>query len=319
MSQGSAPSKWMRVGLDAPSPRQLWILVFVSTLSWSFGPVCTRLALDQGVPPTLVAAGRMVAGALLFTPWALGAYRRDLVRMPRRSLMLAIVAGILFAVNITLISLALQLVGVVISQALIATIPIWVAIMEVALLGARFSRALLMGVCLAILGGGMIALAAANAAPAMDGGNPALGVGIAAVSAFSAAMYIIIGRSQRRSTAFIPYVWLVYASGSVATLLIILFSRTSLVGYTASGYVWVLLAAITAQIIGHGVLNYALKFLTATALTMTAQLMPVLSVLWGLLLLREAPTAGQIAGCVIIVLGVFIVLRAPHRLKMPTG
>ena len=100
------------------------------------------------------------------------------------------------------------------------------------------------------------------------------------------------------------------------TLLIIAVNGISLIGYDLRGYLWVLLLAILAQIIGHGALNFVLRFMSPTTLTMTAQSVPVLSAIWALLIFSEIPTLPQAGGSLVLVLGVTIVLRgqrSPRR------
>ena len=305
----------MRLKLVQPRATQLWILVALSTVSWSFGPICIRFALQHDVPPALISSGRMIVGALFFTPYVWVKYAADIRLMPARSRWLAIFAGAMFGFNITLNAASLEHISVIIGQALIATIPIWVAIQEVAILKVKLKRSVWLGVFVALLGAILISWATSGEAPPLPGGNPSLGILMALISACSASLYIIIGRKVRGSVSFVPYIWLVYTSGAVTTLLIIALSRTPVLGYEWQGYFWVLLLAVLAQIIGHGVLNYVLRYLSPTTLTVTAQTVPALSVLWALLILSETPTTTQVGGSIVLIIGVGIVLRAQHRLK----
>jgi len=306
----------MRLRLGQSSTTQLWILVALSTVSWSFGPICIRFALQHDVPPALIASGRMVVGALFFTPYVWRKYAGDIQAMPARSRWLAIFAGAMFGFNITLNAASLEHISVIIGQALIATIPIWVAILEVAILKVKLKGSVWLGVFVALAGAILISWATSGEAPPLEGGNPSLGIIMALISACSASLYIIIGRKVRGSVSFVPYIWLVYTSGAVTTLLIIASSRTPVLGYEWQGYLWVLLLAVLAQIIGHGVLNFVLRYLSPTTLTVTAQTVPVLSALWALLILSETPTMTQVAGSIVLVLGVGIVLRAQNRAKI---
>ncbi len=294
---------------------QLWILVALSTVSWSFGPICIRFALQHDVPPALISSGRMIVGALFFTPYVWHKYAADIRLMPARSRWLAIFAGAMFGFNITLNAASLEHISVIIGQALIATIPIWVAIQEVAILKVKLKGSVWLGVFVALLGAILISWATSGEAPPLPGGNPSLGILMALISACSASLYIIIGRKVRGSVSFVPYIWLVYTSGAVTTLLIIALSRTQVLGYEWQGYFWVLLLAVLAQIIGHGVLNFVLRYLSPTTLTVTAQTVPALSVLWALLILSETPSTTQVGGSIVLIVGVGIVLRAQHRLK----
>ena len=296
----------------APSSAQLGVLVAVSIFAWSFGPICVRFAFQYDLPPALVAFGRMITGSLMFAPYIIYRGRREIGRMPARSRGLAVAAGALFGMNITLMATSLTHISIMINQALIATIPIWVAVFEVTLLKGKLSRAIWSGIMVALGGGLVVAFASAGAPAISEDGNPGLGVLLAAISACSAALYITIGRKVRSTTSFIPYIWLVYTAGAAVTLLIIALTRVSLLGYDIRGYLWVLLLAILAQIIGHGVLNFVLKYLSPTVITVTAQVMPVLAAFWAFVIFSEIPTSWQILGSALLLLGVAIVLRSQN-------
>ncbi len=305
----------MWLNLSAPSITHLWLLVALSAFAWSFGPICVRFAFAYDMPPALVSSGRMLTGALMFAPYIFYKGKAEIRALPRRSLWLSLAGGALFGINITLMAASLEHISVVINQALIATIPLWVAVFEVTLLKGKLNRVIWGGILLSLAGGLLTAFATAGEPAISPGGNPGLGVLMAVISACSASLYVIIGRKLRHSVSFIPYIWLVYSAGAVATLLICAISRISLIGYDPRGYLWVLLLAILAQIIGHGTLNFVLKFMSPTVLTTSWQAVPVLSALWAFLIFSEMPTTLQALGSVILLLGVTIVLRGQSRPK----
>ena len=302
----------------APSTAQIGVLVAISIFAWSFGPICVRFAFQYDLPPSLVAFGRMFTGMLIFIPYIWYRGWNEIRAMPARSRWLAGAAGTLFGINITLMATSLTHISIMINQALIATIPIWVAVFEVTLLKGALSRAIWAGISVALAGGLVVAFASSTAPAVVVGGNPGLGVLLAAISASSAALYITIGRKVRSTTSFIPYIWLVYTAGSAVTLIIIGLSRASLIGYDFRGYLWVLLLAILAQIIGHGVLNFVLKYVSPTVITVTAQVMPVLAAVWAFVIFSEIPTAWQMLGSALLLLGVTIVLRGQSSRTGPT-
>lgn len=308
----------MRINLSAPSTTHLWILVAVSAFAWSFGPICVRYAFEYDMHPALVSFGRMITGVVMFAPyiWYKGA--REIANMPARSRWLALLAGAMSGINIVLMVASLEHISILINQAFIATIPIWVAFFEVTLLKQKLGRAVWIGILAALTGGLVIALATSDGPAILPGGDPALGIAMAVVSACSASLYIIVGRKVRGDVSFVPYIWLVYAAASVATLAIIVVNGVSLVGYDPRGYLWILLLAILAQIIGHGALNFVLRFMSPTTLTMSAQSVPILSAIWAFLIFSEMPTIPQAVGSVILVLGVTIVLRGQQSSSRST-
>ena len=299
----------------APSTARLWLLVAISALAWSFGPICVRYAFQYDMPSALVSFGRMITGVFMFAPYIWYKGKHELAAMPRRSLWLALAAGSLSGSNILLMIASLEHISVLVNQAFIATIPIWVAVLEVTLLKQSLGKAIWFGVLAAVAGGGMIAFATSGQPAITEGGNPTLGVLLAITSACSASLYIIVGRRLRGSVSFIPYIWLVYAGGAIVTLAVVAVSGIPLVGYDPRGYLWVLLLAILAQIMGHGALNYVVKFVSPTTLTMSVQTVPVMSALWAFLIFNEIPTGWQAAGGAILLLGVVIVLRGQIKPK----
>ena len=307
----------MRIDLSAPSATHLWILVAVSAFAWSFGPICVRFAFAYDMHPALVSFGRMITGVVIFAPyiWYKGA--REIAAMPARSRQLALIAGLMSGINIVLMVASLEHISVLINQAFIATIPIWVAFFEVTLLKQKLGAAVWMGILAALAGGLIIAFTTADGPAILPGGDAGLGILMAVVSACSASLYIIIGRKVRGDVSFVPYIWLVYSAGALVTLAIIAVNGIALIGYDIRGYLWVLLLAILAQILGHGALNFVLRFMSPTTLTMTVQSVPILSAIWAFLIFSEMPTIPQAIGSVILVLGVTIVLRSQQPTRQP--
>lgn len=305
----------MRLNLTSPSLPMLYALVGIAVFSWSFGPICIRFAFDYDVPPDVISALRMLIGAVVFTPIVLSRYKDDLLSIPKRNLVLSIAAGIFFGLNLLGMITSLEHISVMINQVLVATNPIWVAILEVTVLKGRLSKVIWFGILFAFSGGVIIALSTTGGPAIVEGGNAPLGVVLALFSALMAALYFVIGRTVRSSVSLIPYIWIVYTSGAIFTFIVIIFSQVSVTGYDPMGYFWVFLLAVLSQIIGHGTLNYAVKFLPPTLLSVMGQSVPILSGIWAFLIFAEAPTILQILGGIVILIGVTIVVTGQNRLK----
>ena len=303
----------MNINTEQPKTYQLYTIVAISVLAWSFGPICVRYAFQYNMPPDLIASLRMVIGAMVFAPFVLTRYKHEIRSMSQRNLMLAVFAGAMFAVNLIAMTTSLQHISVLINQVLVGTNPIWVAILEVSVLKSRLNRMIWIGIFVAFVGGIIIALATSGEASIVENGNSTLGVVLALVSALAASLYLTIGRTIRKSVSFVPYIWLVYTSGSVVTLLFLAFNHVPVLGYDIWGYFWILMLTLLAQIIGHGALNYALKFMPPTTLSVTGQSVPIMSAIWALFLFTEVPTIVQIAGGIIILLGVLLVITNQRK------
>ncbi len=305
----------MRLNLASPSSPLLYTLVSIAVFAWSFGPICIRYAFDYDIPPDLIAALRMLIGAIVFTPFVIARYKDELLSISSKELILSVIAGVFFGLNLIAMITSLEHISVMINQVLVATNPIWVAILEVSVLKGRLNRRIWFGILIAFCGGVIIATSTSGAPAIVEGGNATLGVSLALMAALMAALYFIIGRKVRSSVSLIPYVWVVYTSGAIFTFIIIVLNQVPVTGYDPRGYLWVILLTVLSQIIGHSTLNYVVKFLQPTVLSVMGQSVPVLSGIWALLIFSEVPTPLQIIGGFIILIGVTVVLNGQNRLK----
>ena len=112
----------MRINLAAPSMSQIWILVAVSAIAWSFGPICVRFAFTYEIPPALLSFGRMITGVVMFSPYIWFKGGSELKAMPARSMWLTLAAGTLSGANIVLMIASLEHISILVNQAFIATI-----------------------------------------------------------------------------------------------------------------------------------------------------------------------------------------------------
>jgi drug/metabolite transporter (DMT)-like permease len=308
----------VKLNIANPTTYQLYTAIAISVLSWSFGPICVRYAFEYNMPPDLIATLRMVIGWFIFTPFVWSRYKHNIRNLSRLNLLLALSAGAMFGLNLIAMTTSLQHISILINQVLVGTIPVWAAMLEVSVLKSPLSRMVWVGILIAFVGGIIIALATSGEASIIEGGNPTLGVILALIGAVGASVYLTIGRKVRSSVSFVPYIWLVYTGGSVVTLIVIGINRIPLTGYDVRGYFWVIMLTLVAQIIGHGVLNYVLKYMPPTTLSVTGQSVPILSAIWAFFLFTEIPTVLQIIGGIIILFGVIIVIINQNKLIKTT-
>jgi drug/metabolite transporter (DMT)-like permease len=91
--------------------------------------------------------------------------------------------------------------------------------------------------------------------------------------------------------------------------------QVKFIGYER--HVYLLLAAIAffPQIIGHTVINWSLKFFSATTVSVIILAEPIGASILALLILDEKLSLMQILGGVTVIAGVLVVLLAEVRLK----
>ncbi len=303
------------------TPLKAYIVILVAIVATSSAAILIRYALDETMPPLLIAAARLTVAAVALTPVALRRYRGELKQLTRREWLLILASGICLAIHFTAWVSSLQYTTVLVSVVIVSTGPIWVAIMEVFFLKIRLSRLVVIGLLTALAGGVVIGLplgeSAFTAPGAEDLGATATGALLAWIGALSVSVYMLIGRKLRATLPVIPYVWLVYGAASVCAIAVILATSTPVAGFRAQGYLILLAMGLAPQLIGHSSLNYLLEYFPAAIVSMFSQLEPIGSAVLALLLFRELPPDQQIAGSGIIIIGVILASRGEIRQSAP--
>ena len=245
------------------TPLQVWPVLAAAVVAASLASIFIRLALEQQVPPLVIAAARLCIAALVLTPVTLVRHHAGLRRLTRRDLLLICLAGLALALHFSAWILSLDMTAVLISVVFVSTYPLWIALLERLFLGLRPARLVLAGLLLTVIGGAAIGLAGQG--PAQAAANGALpGAMLALLGSLAAAVYLVIGRSLRPRLALLPYIWLVYGIAGLATLSLLLIQRAPLVSLQGAGLGWTLAVALIPQLIGHSGFNYALGYLSAT-------------------------------------------------------
>ena len=300
------------------TPITAYVIIFIAIVTTSSAAILIRLALQDDMPPVLIAASRLFIASAALTPIALRRYWTDIAGVSRVDMILIAISGICLAIHFTAWVSSLQYTTVLVSVVIVSTGPIWVAILEVIFLRIRLSGLVVAGLLVALLGGALIGIPLDNAlhsdalVPTAGDGTVTGGL-LALLGALSVSVYMLIGRKLRRTIPVVPYVWLVYSFATIFMLAVILATTTPVLGFSTEGYLVLLAMGLVPQLIGHSSLNYLLEHFPAALVSMFSQLEPIGSAVLALLLFRELPPNQQIFGSLIIVVGVVLASRGEIR------
>lgn len=287
-------------------------------LAVSTASIFIRFA-QADAPSLVIAALRLTFATLLLSPLALTNHREELKRLTRSDVILAILSGVLLAAHFATWITSLEYTTVASSVVFVATGPLWVALLSPSLLKERLTRAAILGLVIATLGGTVIGL---SDACAWDGGlrcpelsqilqgRAAWGNFLALVGAWTVSGYLIIGRKLRTGMSLIPYIFLVYGIGALALNITLLVNGNSPFGYPVQAYGWILLLAVFPQLIGHSTFNWALGYLPAAFVAVTTLGEPIGSAILAFFVLKETPTAAVILGGALILFGIYLASRS---------
>jgi drug/metabolite transporter (DMT)-like permease len=110
------------------------------------------------------------------------------------------------------------------------------------------------------------------------------------IVAITVAVYVLTGRSLRTTgVGVLPYSIGVYASASATLVPAALYAGAPLWGYSGETWFWLFAVTLGPQILGHTVLNWALRYVEASIVSGTILAEPVVSAVLAWLILSERP------------------------------
>jgi drug/metabolite transporter (DMT)-like permease len=278
-------------------------LLVIAIISVSFAAIFIRLA---DAPAVAIAAWRLIFSAALILPFVLGSRRviEELTSLGGKEYRWLFLSGFFLSLHFLFWIASLSLTGVASSVVLVATTPLFVGLFSVLVAKERVPALFWAGLALALCGGMVIGWQDLT-----ESGFRWKGDLLAVMGAVAAAGYFLVGSRMRKHLSLVAYVFPVYLFSSVVLLGAAVVSGTALSGYDGRTYMYCFLLALVCQIMGHTLFNWALKYVKATIVTFAVLGEPVGASILALLILREAPLLSEIVGGILILSGLYIVIK----------
>jgi drug/metabolite transporter (DMT)-like permease len=303
VSAGAAPD-----ALAAPPAFDLLLLVV------AVGAVSTSapLIVATSAPTMAIAFWRNAMASGVLVPWACWRNRRELVGLDRRERRLALVAGLFLAGHFATWVPSLGFTSVASATALVATQPIWAALLA-RRVGHHIPARAWVGMAIAVVGVGLV-----TGVDVTVSARALLGDLLALAGAMLAAGYMVAGAEVRRSVTTTTYTTLCYLTAAAALLVVCLVGRQQLAGYPASS--WLKLVALTAgaQLLGHSLANVALRTTSPTVVSLSILFEVPGATLIALVWLHQHPPVAALPGVLLLLAGVGVVVTARTRRIEPS-
>jgi len=278
-----------------------YVLLLVGVVSVSFAAIFIRLA---QAPPLIIATYRLSIASLLLLPFTATKSAESLRKLAKRDIVLISLSSLFLALHFWLWITSLEYTSIASSVILVTCHPAFVGAISYFLWGERLNRLTIGGVVVALIGIILI-----NYGGFTFGSRAIFGDLLALVAGFAMGGYLIMAKQLRARIDILPYLTLVYAGAAVILLLTTVSFGYSFTGYTTTTYIMMVLLAIVPQLIGHSCFNLAVRLIPVTFVSVAILGEPVGATILGYFILNEAPTANEIVGGILILAGVFIVLR----------
>ncbi|NJK80631.1 MAG: DMT family transporter [Chloroflexaceae bacterium] len=275
----------------------------------STAAIMIRVAQNEGMPSLTIAAGRIALASLILLPMALVRVGGELRRLHRQDVAWGVAAGVFLAIHFAAWISSLEYTSVASSAALVSTSPIWTALLAFVVLRERLTWLATAGVGLTVVGSMFIGLSDLSAGALGQYSNPSLGNMLALAGAFSVAGYFLVGRNLRRRVSVLAYIWIVYSCAAVVLVVWVALQGLPVLGFSTLAYACVIGLALGPQILGHTSFNWALRYLSATFISVALLGEPIASALLAWALFGEQFAPLQLVGFVVLLVGIYLASR----------
>jgi drug/metabolite transporter (DMT)-like permease len=297
-----------------------YIGIAIGILAVSAAGIITKFIQGEEVPSLIIAASRVTIASILLAPLALTRHRVELARLTRRDFIFILIAGFFLAIHFATWIASLEFTTIASSTVFVSTSPIFVGLLSWMLLGEKLSRMLLIGLAITIIGGIIIGFAITPGTPTTAAApDPLKGNLLAIAGAAAGAVYLFIGRSVRAKLSLIPYIFVCYGAAAVTLLVAVFSTRQNISGYSSTAYIGLILLAVFPQLIGHSSFNWALRYLSATYVSITVLGEPIGSTILAFLIFKQQPNELTLIGGIIILIGIVVASQQSTVSKKPSA
>lgn len=241
--------------------------------------------------------------------------RRSVGPLPRRGVILAAFAGVLFAGDLIFWHHAIEYVGAGLAtvlgnmQVVIVAIGTWLLFKE------RPPTRTLIALPIVLVGVVLIAGVISHQAYGTD---PTLGVMLGIVTAFAYGGYLIVIRQVNQGRTAEP-VAISTASTAVVSLLAGAALGTMDLSISFPSHLWLILLGLSAQSAGYLFISFSLPRLPAVVTSIILLAQPVMSIFLAMILVKEAPSPEQFVGVAFVIGGIALAtipLRGRRRRQL---
>lgn len=299
MSDGSAPPS----GLSrppAPDVVRLGVAVLFISLS---GPMIAVTA----APVLAIAFWRCLIGSGLTGVWVIARRWSSLGALTRRELRLTVIAGVFLGLHFATWIPSLTLTTIAASTALVATQPIWAALIARAT-GVRITSRVWIGIAIAF--SGVIVLTGVDlfVDPAHLWGDA-----LALVGAVFSAAYVSVAERVRKTVDTSTMTFVLYAVSAVTILPLVVIFGQQLVGFDAQAWALILAVTLGAQLLGHSMMTRVLSSTSATVVSLAILFEMPGATLVAAIWLGQVPPLALLPAAALILAGLVIVIKAADR------
>jgi len=298
-----------------------FVLLFMAIIAIGFAPIFLKLS-EGELSPNGTIFNRLWISSLVFGVWnGLSVINQRLSNNQQADeqnpytiqiLGLLLLMGSFFAGKQLLWAWSLTQTSVVNSAIILhALIPLLTAVGGWILFGHRPDRQFFLGMSMAIAGATFIGIH-----DLWDSINKLQGDIFSVMSAILSAGYLLI--MEQLLSKFATKTLLLWCStiGTVLTMTVLVVTLDNFFPMSWKGWFSVISLALVCQVIGQGLIAYALNQLSSGVVAVTMLLDPILSGFFAWAILSEKLSILNGISCCIVLLGIYLALSSPYAVKL---
>jgi drug/metabolite transporter (DMT)-like permease len=279
-------------------PLNPYLVLCIGIIGVSTGAVFARLA---DAPALVTAAYRVGLAALILIPLAGWKAGDELRQLSARDIRLAMISGLFLALHFATWISSLDHTAIANSVVLVNTIPLWVGLLTPLITSDRIRKPTIISIGLSVIGGAIIGYG-----DFATGGQALWGDFLALAGAFSAAVYLLMGRNLRRKLSLLCYVTVCYGSAAAILWLVVLLLKLPVTGYSTQTVAAFWAMALISQILGHSSYNWALKWFSTGFIAVALLGEPIGSTILAYILFDEGLSGSKLAGGLFILSAIYL-------------
>ena len=272
-------------------------------LAFGLGPNIVKYGAEYSAYKIAVSR-TLIAYLLLIPVWVVHLREQKRLNLPLTKLSWwEVVAGLALGIHFVTWIASLYYTSVASASVLVTFHPILMILAERSFFKVKFPKMVWLGVIVSFSGSALLGFF--DQEPGDTYSNPLLGNALAFTAAIIFAVYFLISRKIRQNSEWIDYVIKIYGFAAIACLAVMLILDSDFSEFLEPKLIIIgLLLALGPQIMGHGSINYAVKFLSPTIISTLILIEPLIASIIAVILFNEMPSVYSIGAMIIIFAGI---------------
>ncbi|MDV2583390.1 DMT family transporter [Alkalibacillus haloalkaliphilus] len=282
-----------------------YIAIAIGVVAVSTSAIFVRLA---DAPSSIIANYRLLLAVLIMLPLILWKHTGEFKHISRRDWWFSAAAGVFLALHFILWFESLNHTSVASSVVLVTTQPIFAFIGTYLFFKERFTSGAVLSMIIAFTGSVIISWGDFQIS-----GMALVGNFLALMGAIAITGYFLFGQNVRKRVSLMTYTFVVYGVSSITLILYNIVLGTSFTGYTGETWMYFLALAIIPTFFGHTLFNWAIKWVSASTITMGVLFEPIGASIMAYFILGELVTWSQFLGGSIVIIGLMLFIISTSK------